>query len=149
MKYYCYADTGKPAPSTETPQPGTIEVPLAAVNLYQVWNGNQWTGSEKTLAERYGDFRVAMLSSTGWGRIKQIVANSAPEFLATVAYMDENPGMVKYVWNQIISGLPITHKPTPEEVAEWWNIVVATEIGIEWIGDRDDAFDFDEWGIML
>ena len=151
MKYYAYKDTGKPAPSSdvELSDSNLNEVPDPAVNQYQIWDGAQWTGSELTLEERYGQFRVAMLSSAGWQRIKVVIGNAIPEFMGAIAYMNDNPGMVKYLWNMIISDLSVEYRPTAQEVAQWRDIVSEIEIGIDWIGERGDAFDFTTGGLMI
>ena len=151
MKYYAYKDTGQPAPSSdrELSDSNLIQVSHPSVNQYQIWDGTQWTGSELTLEERYGKFRVAMLQSDGWQRIKVLAASAVPEFMGAIAYMDDNPGMVKYLWNAIINALPEALKPLPVEIEQWSKIVMAIEIGINWIGDRDDAFDFSNEGLML
>lgn len=124
-------------------------VPVAPANKYQFWDGSQWVGSEKNLSQRYGDFRVGMLNSNGWQRIKSSGTIAAPEFMAAIAYMDDNPMMVKYLWNRIINSLGLTLKPTDAEVSEWKGIVSQIQIGIDWIGDRDAAFDFTDAGLML
>ena len=151
MKYYAHKDSGKPAPSSDLPinNPDLIEVPHPAVNQYQTWDGQAWLGSEKTLEERYGSFRVAMLNSAGWQRIKALAASAVPEFMGAIAYMDDNPGMVKYLWNAIINNLPAEYQPTATEIADWKAIVTAIEIGIDRIGDRELSFDFTDEGMMI
>lgn len=151
LNYYAYADTLRPALSsvTELSDPNLIKVPVPADNLYQKWDGQKWTGAKVDLHDRYGSFRVAMLSSRGWQRIKSITAQDVPEFMGAIAYMDENPNMVKHIWNSCISSLPIDHKPTAAEIAQWQGMVLATEIGIAWVGDRDDAFDITDEGLMI
>jgi hypothetical protein len=126
-----------------------MSVPVAPANKYQFWDGSQWVGSEKTLSQRYGDFRVAMLNSNGWQRIKATGTVAAPEFMAAIAYMDDNPMMVKYLWNRIINSLELMFKHTVSEVLEWKGIVGQIQIGIDWIGDRESAFDFTGAGLMI
>ena len=151
LKYYCHKDTGRyvAASTTDLDRDDLIEVPSSAANLYQVWDGDSWRGSALDLSQRYGKFRVLMLSSKGWGRIKIHGGKFAPEFMGAIAFMEENPGMVKILWNRIIFNLSEGEKPEPSEVTQWQKIVASTQIGIEWIGDRQDAFDITNEGKMI
>ena len=151
LKYYADRSTGRYVCTSNEPvdRDDLIEVPSIAVNKYQYWDGDSWTGSTDDLETRYGNFRIAMLSSSGWQRMKNLGgATAVPEFGTAIAFMNENPGMVKYLWNAIVEVLP-DDQPTASEVVEWRAIVTTTEIGIEWIGDRVFAFDFTDEGYMI
>lgn len=151
LRYYCHKNTGKYVAASSTPidRDDLIEVPTPAVNLYQVWDGEKWLGSALDLNERYGNFRVLMLSSAGWGRIKNYGTKFAPEFMGAIAFMDENPIMVKHLWNRIIQSLDREDIPTPQEISEWQKIVAVTQVGEKWIGSTEDAFDITESGLMI
>ena len=149
--YYCYKSSGKYAFSSDKQRedPDLIVVPQPAINSYQIWDGEKWIGSEQDLHERYGSFRVAMLNSNGWQRIKGVGGDPVLSFIGAIAFMEEAPIHVKILWNRIIEYLGDTDNPTAAEIAQWQGMVIATEVGIAWIGDRNDAFDITDEGLMI
>ena len=154
MTIYNYVDSegiSQGSFNFEVDIPAYFEVPNAPISQFQKWDfeAEKWIGQETDLSQRYGQFRMAMLTSSGWQAIKGDANQFVPEFMGAIAYMDDNPGVVKQIWNALIN-LEIQKETMQQSFAlEWKAIVEAVGIGIEWIGDRELAFDFDDNGFML
>ena len=125
---------------------GYIPIDNAPLNVYQRWSIELgiWIGSEDDLFERYKNFRIAILNSSGWRLIRNANPPGIPEFIGAVSYMNDTPRKVKDIWNILIPLFPIEQA----HIDEWKAIVNDLEVGLVWIRDREFAFDFDDNGLM-
>lgn len=135
----CYSD------SVAVP-PGLTEVTNAPKSILQRWDGQQWTGSSATIEERYGTFRMSIFASAAWARLRDYLdLRLFTELVGSVAYFNENQGLVKHLWNTSVSFL--SGALTTEEINELKSIVILAEIGRGWLSE-DKAFDFNDDGTM-
>lgn len=95
--------------------------------------------------EKYGEFRLAMLSDPGWQRIKSLAApQSVAELMGAMSYMDRGVNPLKIIWNlYIIDSLSEQDKPTPGEISVWNGLVNYLKIDSNWIPDEEWQINFD------
>lgn len=125
---------------------GLTEVGMPPASTLQRWDGQQWIGLKSTVSERYGTFRMGIFASAGWARLRsEVDLRLLTELIGAVAYFDENPGLVKFLWNASVAAMATP--PTVQEVEQWKYIVDTSEVGPHWLSP-DEAFDFNDDGTM-